>query len=204
MVMISVANVLTYSLSLVEELLLLLLDSLSSSFTGSSVSQSSGLGLLLKSLLTQSLGLGLDDVLNQCSLVLEGVTLGRLVQRVVQVSVNLTSVSVLGQQSSQDSQSSHPHNLRWHTGILGTLSLTVTGVSTSLLGLSQSSGSGSGVDNGWLLDNDTVLVQLSDGLTRVGRGQFGGLVRVQPNLSLTNTNNRGSKSLLSSEISPGC
>lgn len=191
------------NLSVVQESLSLLLDSLLSSLSGSSVSQSSGLGLLLQRLLTGSLSLGLDDVLNQSSLVLEGVTLGRQVQAVVQVLVDLASLSVLGQQSSQHSQSSHPHNLRWHTGVLGTLSLTVTHVSTGSLGLGVSSSAGSGVDGHWLLDNGTVTVQLSDGSTGVGRGQLGGLVRVQPHLSLTNTDDTGSESLLSSEVSPG-
>lgn len=190
------------NLSVVQESLSLLLDSLLSSLSSSSVSGSSGLGLLLQRLLTGSLSLSLDDVLNQSSLVLEGVTLSSHVQVVVQVLVDLASISVLGQQSSQDSQSSHPNNLGWHTSVLGTLSLTVTHVSTSSLGLSVSSSSRSGVDGHWLLDNGTVTVQLSDGLTGVSRSQLGGLVRVQPNLSLTNTDDTGSESLLSSKISP--
>lgn len=190
------------TLSVVQESLSLLLDSLLSSLSGSSVSRSSGLGLLLQRLLTGSLSLSLDDVLNQSSLVLEGVTLGSHVQVVVQVLVDLASISVLSQQSSQDSQSSHPNNLRRHTGVSGTLSLTVTHVSTSLLGLGVSSSSRSGVDGDRLLDDGTVTVQLSDSLTRVGRSQLGGLVRVQPHLSLTNTDDTGSESLLSSKVSP--
>lgn len=192
----------TEDLSVVQESLSLLLNSLLSSLSSSSVSGSSGLSLLLQRLLTSSLSLSLDDVLNQSSLVLEGVTLGRQVQAVVQVLVDLASISVLSQQSSQDSQSSHPDNLRGHTSILGTLSLTVTHVSTSSLGLGVSSSSRSGVDGHRLLHDGTVTVQLSDGLTRVGRSQLGGLVRVQPDLSLTNTDDTGSESLLSSKISP--
>lgn len=190
------------NLSLVQESLSLLLDSLLSSLSSSSVSQSSSFGLLLQRLLTSSLSLGLDNVLNQRSLVLEGVTLSRQVKAVVQVLVNLASVSVLSQQSSQDSQSSHPQNLRWHTSVLGTLSLTVTHVSTVSLGLGMSSSSGSRVGGDRLLDDGTVTVQLSDSLTRVSRSQLGGFVRVQPDLSLTNTDNTGSESLLSSKVSP--
>lgn len=133
---------------------------------------------------------------------LEGVTLGRQVQLVVQVLVDLTGVSVFSQQSSQDSQSSHPDDLGGHTSVSGTLSLTVTHVSTVTLGLSMSSSSGSRVDGDRLLDDGTVTVQLSDGQTRVSSGQLGGLVRVQPDLSLTNANDAGCKSLLSSKISP--
>lgn len=191
-------------LSLRQESLSLLLDSLGSSLSSSLVSRSSSLGLLLQGLLTGSLSLGLDDVLDQRSLVLEGVTLGSQVQRVVQVLVDLAGVSVLGQQSSQHSQSSHPQNLGRHTGVLGTLSLTVAHVSTVSLGLGQRSGSGSRVDGHRLLHNGTVSVQLSDGLTGVGAGQLGGLVRVQPDLSLTNTDDGCGESLLSSEVSPGC
>lgn len=66
----------------------------------------------------------------------------------------------------------------------------------------MSSSSGSRVNGDWLLDNSTVTVQLSDGQTRVSSGQLGGLVRVQPDLSLTNANDAGCKSLLSSKISP--
>ena len=69
-------------------------DSLSSSFTGSSVLGSSSFRFFLQSLFTLSISLSLDDVFNQSSLVLESVTLSRLVQRVVQVSVDLTSISV--------------------------------------------------------------------------------------------------------------
>lgn len=180
----------------------LLLDSLGSSLSGSSVSESSGLGLLLQRLLTSSLSLSLDDVLDQSSLVLEGVTLGSQVQVVVQVLVNLAGVSVFSQQSSQNSQSSHPKDLGRHTGVSSTLSLTVTHVSTVTLGLGMSSSSRSGVNGHWLLNDGTVTVQLSDGLTRVSSGQLGGLVRVQPDLSLTNANDAGCKSLLSSKISP--
>lgn len=181
----------------------LLLDSGSSSLSGSSVSESSSLSLLLQGLLTSSLGLGLDDVLDQSSLVLESVTLCSQVQVVIQVLVDLAGISVLSQQSSQHSQSSHPQNLGWHTGVSSTLSLTVTHVSTVSLGLRASSGSESRVHFDRLLDDGAVLVQPSDGLTRVSSGQLSGLVGVQPDLSLANTNDAGCKSLLKSKISPG-
>lgn len=141
-------------------------------------------------------------MLNQRSLVLESITLGRLVQGVVQVLVDLAGISVLCQQSSQDTQSSHPQNLRRHTGVFSTLSLTETHVSTSSLGLLQSSSSRSRVDGGGLLDDGTVSVQFSNSLTRVGSGDLVGLVRVQPNLSLTNANDAGRESLLGSKVSP--
>lgn len=174
-----------------------------SSLSGSLVSQSSSIGLVLKGTLSGSLGLSLDDVLNQSTLVLESVTLGRLVQGVVQVRVDLTGGSVLDQQLSQDTQSSHPDNLGGHTRISGTLSLTEPGVTATTLGLSQGSGVRSGVNSNWLLDDGTVSDQSSDGSTRVSLGQLNGLVRVKPNLSLTGADDGSGESLLGAEVSPG-
>ncbi|KAH3662226.1 hypothetical protein OGAPHI_005474 [Ogataea philodendri] len=113
------------------------------------------------------------------------------------MSVNLSRSSVFSKKTSQDSQSSHPQNLRWHSSLSSTLSLTVTHVSSTSSGLSQSSGVGSGVDGNWLLDNCTISEQFSDGLSRVGLGDLGGLVRVQPDLSLTTAQHRCCESLLS-------
>lgn len=189
---------------LLEQSLSLLRDSLLSSLSSRSVLSSSSLSLILQSLLTGSLSLSSNDVFNEGTLVLEGVTLSRLVEGVVQVSVDLTSISVLSEQSSQDSQSSDPDNLGWETGLLGTFSLTETTVTTGTLGLSKGSSTGSGVDTSWLLDDGTVLVELSDSLTRVGLRNLSGLIWVQPDFSLTDTNDGSSKSLLSSQVSPVC
>jgi hypothetical protein len=73
------------------------------------------------------LSLGLVDVLHQDSLVLEGVSLCLQVERVVQVLVDLAGLSVLSEQSSQDSHSSEPLNLGGHSGLGRTLSLTWKG-----------------------------------------------------------------------------
>ena len=185
-----------------QKSILLFLNSLGSSLSGGLVSSTSSFSFFVEGLFSLSFSLSSDDVFNQVSLVLEGVTLGGLVQSVVQVLVDLASVSVLGQQSSQNSQSSHPDNLLRHTGVLGTLSLTVTGVSTSSLGFSQGSSSRSRVHSVRLLHNEAVSVQLSDGSTRVSVGDLSGFIGVEPDLSLTHANDGGSKSLLSSEISP--
>lgn len=138
------------------------------------VLDSSGLGLLLEVLGSELLRLGLVDVLHQDSLVLESVTLGLEVERVVpavstarrrivtiwaelgtlnsQVLVDLAALSVLLQQSSEDSHSSEPLHLGGHSGLGGTLSLTGTGVSAQSLGGVQLPGSGSRVDGGRLDD----------------------------------------------------
>lgn len=50
-------------------------------------------------------------MLNQGALVLEGVTLGGVVQLVVQVLVNLARGTVLHQQTAEDTLAAHPDNL---------------------------------------------------------------------------------------------
>lgn len=143
-------------------------------------------------------------MLNDLSLVLESVTLGQLVEFVVQMLVNLAGSSVLGKKSSNNSQSSHPDNLSGHSGISSTLSLTVTSMSTGSSGLVKSSSSSSRVASSGLVDNQTIGDQLSDGLSRVTRGDLSGLSRITPDLSLTASKDAGSQSLLKSEVRHCC
>jgi hypothetical protein len=96
------------------------------SFTGSLGLRTLGVHLFLEDSLTLLLGLGLVDlqravsfknnvirgrfsyVFDQCTLVLEGVTLAELVQFVVKVLVDLASGAVLDQKTSENTQASHP------------------------------------------------------------------------------------------------
>lgn len=103
-------------------------------------------------------------VLNQCSLVLEGVTLGSLVEVVVKVLINLSALSVLDEESPQDTKTTHPENLRRHTSISCTLPLTETSVTTSTLGILKSTGPGTGVHGNWLPDNQTIGNKLANAL----------------------------------------
>jgi hypothetical protein len=50
-------------------------------------------------------------VLDQCSLVLEGVTLAQVVEFVVKVFVDLAAGTVLDQKTTEDSETPHPDNL---------------------------------------------------------------------------------------------
>ena len=50
-------------------------------------------------------------VLNQCSLVLEGVTLAQVVKLVVKVLVDLAAGTVLHEKTTEDSETAHPNNL---------------------------------------------------------------------------------------------
>merc|ERR1719191_2590024 len=106
---------------------------------------------------TLASGLLLVDVLHQDSLVLEDVTLGLEVKLVVDVLVELLLLSVLGQKSSEDSLASHPQELDGHTRVSGTESLTGSGVSALSSGFGVGSCTGSRVDNGGLLDDQTIL-----------------------------------------------
>ena len=46
------------------------------------------------------------------------------VKLVVQVPVNLLSITILPEQPSQHTKSSHPQNFGWQTGLTGSLPLT--------------------------------------------------------------------------------
>merc|ERR1719263_1353869 len=86
------------------------------------------LGLVGERLLEGLLLLGLVDVLHQHALVLELVTLGLEVQRVVQVLVDLLRLAVLLQQPAQHTHPTDPQHLDRHTRLLRTLPLAVARV----------------------------------------------------------------------------
>lgn len=90
----------------------------------------SSLSLFFEELFSDLLLLHLVDGLDQYVLVLEEVTLGGEVEVMVDILGDLLGLSVLSQKSSQDSLSPHPENLSWHSGVGGTLSLTIAGVSS--------------------------------------------------------------------------
>ncbi len=50
-------------------------------------------------------------MLNKRTLVLEGVTLGEVVELVVEVLVDLAAGTVLDEQSAKDAETAHPQNL---------------------------------------------------------------------------------------------
>ena len=91
---------------------------------------SSGLSLFLELGLSDLLLLHLVDGLDQNGFVLVHVTLGAEIEMMVDVLGDLLGFSVLLEKSSEDSLSSHPENLRRHSGVGGTLSLTETVVSS--------------------------------------------------------------------------
>jgi hypothetical protein len=104
------------------------------------------------------------DVFHQDTLVLETVTLGLEVKMAVQVLIDLTGFSVLGKETTEDTHTTHPDDLAGHTGVGGTLSLTVTHVATETLGSGTLTNTEARVGDLGLADDETVL----DELTNVG------------------------------------
>jgi len=183
-----------------HESIALLLDPVLSPLTGSLGLGTLGVHLLLQDTLTSLLSLGLVDVLNKGALVLEGVTLAGVVQLMVEVLVDLARRTVLDEQAAEDTHAAHPQNLRGHTGIGGTLALTITGVTASATSILEITGSAARVHGIRLLDDKSVRDQLADGLARVGVGDLVHLIGVQPDLSLSAVHDGRSKTLLGSEV----
>ncbi len=53
-----------------------------------------------------------------------------------------------------------------------------------------------------LADDEAICDELADGLTGVGVGDFAGLVGVEPDLTLSTTNDGGRQTFLGCEIDP--
>lgn len=89
-----------------------------------------------------------------------------------------------------------------HTGVLGTLPLTETTVTTDAAGGGQLTGTGARVHGDGLADDEAILDELADGLARVGVGNLAGLVGVEPDLALAAADNGGREALLRAEVDP--
>jgi hypothetical protein len=164
-------------------------------------------------------------VLDQRSLVFEGITLAEMVQFVVKVLVNLARGTVLDQQTTKDPQSAHPHdltiskssaleshstqshhyhikNIPRHPSILGPLPLTKASMATIPPRSSQLPRASSRVHGDRFADDEAIRHQLADGLAGVGVGDFRRLVRIQPDLALAAADHAAGKTLLCAEIAP--
>ncbi len=98
------------------------------------------------------------------------------------MSVDFLGLPVFTKQSAENSHTSHPQHLEWHTRIHGTLSSTVAGVSALALGVHVALVTSLGVDRGLSLEDKIALDQLADGLSAVGAADLGLLVGVKPDL----------------------
>jgi len=195
------SHLLCLGLLFFTELSLLLGDhSLLLSLTGSLGLRTLGIHLLLQDSLTRLLGLRSVDVLNQCSLVLESVTLAQVVEFVVQVLVNLAAGSVLDEETAENTKTAHPDDLARHTSIRSTLSLTKTTVSTNSSCSCKLPSARSRVHGNGLSDDEAICNELSDGLAGVGVRDLAGLIGIEPDLALSAADDGGRQALLGGKV----
>jgi len=141
---------------------------------------STGFCLIRQLLGSQSFGLLLMDKLHQNALILEHVTLALNVELVIKVAIDLLVLSVLLQETTQNAHPPHPQLLDRHTRVGGTLSLTGAGVASLSSCQSILPRPGARMNGLRLLDDQTVLDQATDVLSRVGVGNFIDFVGVHP------------------------
>jgi len=161
-----------------------------------------GVHLLLDGLLASLLGLGTVNVLNEGTLVLEGVTLGEVVKLVVEVLVDLAGSTVLHEETAENPLATHPNNLLGHTGIGGTLALTEATVAANAAGKVELTRAGARVHGDGLLDDEAIGNELADRLARVGVADLGDLIGVEPDLALADAQDGGREPLLGPQVNP--
>jgi len=91
-----------------------------------SVLFTTSLSLLLELLLTLNFGLLFVDGLDKDVLVLVLVTLGSGIHAMVHSPVDFLGVTIPSKESAENTGAAHPDELRWHTGVLGSLPATVS------------------------------------------------------------------------------
>jgi hypothetical protein len=141
-------------------------------------------------------------VLNKRALVLEGVTLGEVVEFVVEVLVDLAAGAVLDEKAAEDAEAAHPQDLAGHAGVGGTLALTEAAVSADPPGEVELAGPRAGVHGDGLADDEAIGDQLADRLPGVGVADLVHLVGVEPDLALAAAEDRRGQALLSNEVDP--
>lgn len=92
-----------------------------------------------------------------------------MVQLVIQMLVDLSSGTVLDEETTKHTETAHPEDLARHTCVLGTLPLTEAGMTTRTLGVCQNSGARARVHGRGLLDDETIPDELADRLAWWGR-----------------------------------
>ena len=98
--------------------------------------------------------------------------------------VDLPGLSVLPQQSPQNPLSPHPQDLRGHTGLGRTLSLTGASVAALALRSEEVAGACTRVDGGGLDDDPAILDELFDVRAGVGVADLSLLGGVEPDFAL--------------------
>lgn len=158
-----------------------------------------GLSLVSQELLAGLICLQLVDVFHEDPLVFEHIPLYLQVEAVIHVAVNLLGFTVSPKQPTQNPHPSHPGYLLRHTSISCTLSLTYAHMPALPASQGIFPASSPGMDSHWFADDQSIFDQLPDLLTRVGIGDFIGLIGVQPDLLFATAKDTGGKPLLKPE-----
>lgn len=108
--------------------------------------------------------------------------------------VNLASLPVLPQEPPEDPHPSQPHDLGRHPRLGRTLPLTRPRVPSLPLGSLHVPNPGTGVDDGGLDDDVSILEELADAGSGVGVANLGGLLGVEPDLPLADAGDVGGQS----------
>jgi len=138
----------------------------------------SGFSLGFELGVTLLIGLILVDHLDEDVLVLVHVTLGSEVHLSVLRASDFLGLSVLAEESSENTRSAHPEDLGRHTGVSGSLPSSGTVVTSLTAGGVPGLDSESRVDVGLLLFDDVVLNKFADVLAGVSEFDlidFGGV-----------------------------
>ena len=104
-------------------------------------------------------------MLNEGTLVLEGVTLAQVVELVVEVLVDLAGGTVADEETTENTHAAHPDDGNRHTRVGGTFALTRAGVSAFSFRLSVCSDTGARVHLDRAFCDVVVLDQLADGIS---------------------------------------
>uniref|UniRef100_T1DJ50 Putative secreted protein n=1 Tax=Psorophora albipes TaxID=869069 RepID=T1DJ50_9DIPT len=107
------------------------------------------------------------------------------------MTVDLLGLAVLLQQATQHTHAVHPQQLLGHTGVGRTLPLAVAAVTSLAAGQCVLADAETRVHHDGLLDDQTVLDQLADALAGVGVSNLVDFIRIQPDLLLAASHNRG-------------
>jgi len=136
------------------------------------------------------------NVLHKHTLVLEDITLGFLVENMVEMFVDLASLPVLPQQPPQHSLSPHPQNLCWHSRFCSTFSFTRASMTTLPLCSKKVAGACSRVDSSGFDNNATILDEFLNVCARICISNFSLFSGVKPDFTLANACDTGSEAFL--------
>jgi len=118
--------------------------------------------------------------------------------------IDLSSLSVFSQQSTQDPLSSHPNHTGRHSCLSSTLSLTRSSMSTLSLCSMILTNTESRMHNSGFLDNESISIEFADVLTGVCVGDFRWLVGIEPDFTFAAAENFRGEGFLGAKVRHGC